>query len=152
MITLLPGPVLGPGLLYSRAEDVSSGMNAYITSQIQGKDPRPPFPLVPIHVADLAKLHILALNSKIEGNQNFVCAYNGMSKVQWSEAQDVVKRHFSSEIEQGLFKIGEPQPTIDLLVDGSKLERVLGKTAGFEYKSYAYMVKDVAQQIVDLSK
>jgi len=152
VITFFPGPVLGPGLLFNTVEGAASSMNGYIGGQILGQEPRPPFSNASVHVIDLAKLHVLALDPKIEGNQDFVATYKGTSKYQWNEVLDIAKKYFAPEIEQGILKLSEGQQQINVLVDGSKVERVFGKVFGFEYKSFEDMVRDVAQQIVDLSK
>jgi len=152
VITLQPGPILGPGLLFAKPDDLDSGMNSYVSIQLLGKPVKPKAINVSMHVVDLAKLHILALDPRIEGNQNFVCAPDGLAKIQWNEVIPIAKKYFPNEIEQGIIKLSEGQETADILIDGSKVERVFGELAGFKYTSFEQTVRDIAQQIVDLSK
>lgn len=72
-----------------------------------------------IHVNDVAKIHVLALNL------NFMATSGGVEGWCWEDAIEIVKKHFPEAVEDGRLPADGSQPT-KLRIDSSKTEKVLG--------------------------
>lgn len=86
-----------------------------------------------VSVHDTAKIHVLALDPKIEGNQNFITAGDGVEGVVWEDALEIVKRKFPEAVKSGVLPLGGKQPTRKVRVDAKRTEEVFGiKFEGLE--------------------
>ncbi|KAL8776582.1 MAG: hypothetical protein Q9213_008218 [Squamulea squamosa] len=100
-----------------------------------------PIPGTTVHVDDVAKIHIAALNPKIEvnGNEDFILNAGGVEGMQWNDAKEIVKRRFPEAVERGLLPCKGETETRAMRVDGGKAERVFG----FEYKGFEEQIVSV---------
>ncbi len=126
IINIMPTFVIGKNELATTREAVNAGSNAIAMIPILGMQNPAGTPAITCHVDDVALVHIASLKPEIKGNQNFGVNYVGEAPVQWDDAIDIVKKHFPSEVEQGIFPLGGSNKSIAVAFDASKTEEVFG--------------------------
>ena len=129
VINIFPGWVIGRNDLAKDPTGTVTGSNSAALGHVLGhKSTRATAPIVG-HVNDVAQAHVLALDSKVQGNQNFgVCLDSD-----WSLALEIVKEKFPQAVKNGIFPSNGHQPNVKLRFDSSKTEKVLGfKLLDFE--------------------
>jgi nucleoside-diphosphate-sugar epimerase len=149
VIQILPGPIVGPGELYTSRKDYDGGMNKPIVSIISGEQAEGSFSANTVHVADVAELHVLALNPAIEGNTSYMATAGGLTGAHWNDAIDIVKKEFPDKVSDGTLPNNGSHKTSTLRVDASKTEKEFGKL-GFRFKEYPEQVRDLVSQYVTL--
>ncbi|KAI0376815.1 putative cinnamoyl-CoA reductase [Hypomontagnella monticulosa] len=141
-----PFPVakIMPGLAFGRderaltAKDMSAGTNGMLLSVLTGKS-SPPFPSGVAHVADIAKVHLLALKEGIVGSF-------GVTQVNvWEDAWQIVKKHFPKAVAAGVLTQGS-QPTIPINWNAHQTE----VTFGFKFRGFEDAVVDAVGQYLEL--
>lgn len=103
---------------------------------------------VAVHVDDVAKMHVLALEPSVKGNQDFLASSQPTDVLDWADSFDIVKKHFPEAYADGLFKFDSiPRPvSVPTVVDSSKAEKALG----FKFKSYEDMTVSVVGHYLEL--
>jgi nucleoside-diphosphate-sugar epimerase len=147
IIRLLPTFVIGENELVSQKKDMMSGSNARVVGPISGIETTIPLPGTSVHLHDVARAHVRALNPKVEGNQDFILACNSPDGVVFDDALEIAKKHFPDAIASGVIPLGGTNPTVNFPIDASKAEKVLG----LNFLSYEEQVKSVLTQWVELS-
>ncbi|KAK5117163.1 hypothetical protein LTR85_008931 [Meristemomyces frigidus] len=104
------------------------------------------FPNTYNNVADCAKVHVLALDPKIEGNQSFVVSSTGMDGMTWEETNEIVAKHFPDAVKDGRLPNTGGYQTIVAKLDSSKTE----KTFGFKFTSYEDTVISLVEHYLEL--
>ncbi|KAL7924476.1 hypothetical protein ACQKWADRAFT_286806 [Trichoderma austrokoningii] len=135
LIHIFPIFVLGRDETVTTAEQIVKGTNNILMGPLLGT-PRPtPLAGAPVHLDDVAKLHVLSLDPKIEGNQDFLAGSHHLEQFDWRKSIDIIKKHFPQAAADGVFNFEtvEKLVTLKTQVDGTKAERVFGfKAKGFE--------------------
>jgi hypothetical protein len=135
VINILPGFVLGRDGTVSNAVSLAKGSNGLLLGRLLGTRPPAPYPGIPVHVDDVAVMHVRALDRAIPGNHDYIACSHPLVGIDWAQGFDIVKKHFPKECAEGIFKgdtIAWP-PTGKLLVDSTKAEKAFGlKFKGFE--------------------
>lgn len=148
LIHIFPLFVLGRDETVTTAEQIVKGTNNMLMGPLLGT-PRPT-PIVgpPVHVDDVAKLHVLSLDPKVEGNQDFLAGSHHLEAFDWSKAADIIKKHFPQAAAEGLFSFEtvEKLATLKTQVDGTKAEKVFG----FKAKDFEEVVVSVVGHYVEL--
>ena len=139
IINIMPTFVIGKNELATTCEAVNAGSNSLAMIPILGMQNLAGTPAFTCHVDDVAFVHIASLKPEIEGNQNFGVNY-GEAPVQWDDAVDIVKQHFPSEVEQGIFPLGGSNKSILVAFDASKTEEVFG----IKFKSFEDQIVSLA--------
>jgi len=106
------------------------------------KEPRPSdF----VFVEDVAAVHVAAMEAKdIKSGERFIAAYPAV--VSWPEVENVVKKLFPKEVENGVLPLGGECPTWGQGYDSSKSTERLG----VEFHGIEDMVKSLVGQYVEL--
>lgn len=128
VINIFPGWVIGRNDLAKDPTGTVTGSNSAAFAHVFGhQSTRATAPIVG-HVNDVARAHVLALDSRVQGNQNFgVCLDSD-----WSLALEIVRKHFPQAVKDGIFPLNGSQPNVKLRFDSSTTE-VLGlKLLDFE--------------------
>ncbi|PNP41508.1 hypothetical protein TGAMA5MH_06609 [Trichoderma gamsii] len=148
LINILPGWVFGADELATRVQDFeTSSTNSVLLGLLRGSQTDVPSNGNSILLDDAARLHVLALDPKIPGNQAYVAAADGVNGMVWEDGIKVIKENFPEAIEQGLLKTTGKQPTLTLPVDAKKTEETFGiKFAGFDEQ-----VKSLVNQWIQVS-
>lgn len=143
---VMPSFFVGKNELITKAKDILSGTNAVPFSPVLGSESD--FALVgaAIHVDDVARVHVLALDPKLQGGRNFGMMSEGVAGIKWDDSLDVVKRRFPEAVKDGRLPANGTQPTIKLLIDASETEKVLG----IKFRSYEEQVVSVTEHYLEL--
>lgn len=76
------------------------GTNAVAFGQVLDKNMmHSPSPGTMIHMNDVAKLHILALDPSVKGHQNFIAGSGGVAGQVWGDAIEIVNQQFPEAVE-----------------------------------------------------
>jgi nucleoside-diphosphate-sugar epimerase len=146
-INIMPCFVIGRNDLATTPEAVSMSSNGVLLRLVLGSDGFMPLPGTTVHLKDVAKMHVLALNSdKIAGGSNFIAASAGLKGNQFNDYQEIVRRNFPNAVENGTLPNNGDQPTKSLKLDASKSEAVFG----FKFQGYETQVVSVVGQYLEL--
>ncbi len=146
LINILPVFVLGRDDTVDNVEKIVKGTNGMIMGPILGHPRRGLLQVGTVHVDDVAKLHVLALNPALQGNQNFIAASPAGN---WDAFFDIITRHYPKQLADGVIKF-ESIPVASSVpsnVDNSKAE----KTFGFTFKTFEEQVISVVDHFLELS-
>ena len=146
LINMLPSFFIGKNELVTEANGILNGTNGAAFGQILGKKMDSPNPGTTIHVNDVAKIHILSLNPKVKGNQNFIASSGGVEGRAWGDAIEIVKENFPAAVKDGRLPADGFQPTKKLRIDSSKTEKELG----IKFQPYETQVKSVTEHYLEL--
>ena len=146
VINMLPSFFIGKNELVTEAKDILRGTNGAAFGQVLGKKMDSPNPGTTIHVNDVAKIHILALNPKVKGNQNFMASSGGVEGREWADAIKIVKEIFSEAVRDGRLPADGFQPSKKLRIDSRKTEKELG----IAFQPYETQVESVTEHYLEL--
>lgn len=143
LINIIPGFIFGRNELAESVAELRVGStNSILLNLLLGSKNEWPYNGNAILGTDVAKLHVLALDPKVKGNQSFVAS----TPIIWEDAMDVLRTTFSAELEAGRFSVEGKQPTLPIKMDGTKTEEALG----IKFAPYEDQVKQVAEQYLEL--
>lgn len=147
VINIMPSFVVGDNEMVTDPKKVSDGTVSAAFAQVLGEDSGwGAVPSTSVHVADVARLHVEALDPKIEGNQNFLAVSEGPRGTRWEEAIDIVNRNYPKAVKKGILPNNGTASTKITKVDASRTEKVFG----FKFQSYEAQVKSVVEQYLSL--
>ncbi|KAH6662296.1 hypothetical protein B0J14DRAFT_525334 [Halenospora varia] len=148
VINIMPGFVVGDDELKTDPKTlVDNKTVALALGSVLGADMPGPMPGNSVHVADVARLHVEALDLKIEGNQNFLAMSEGIKGTRWEDTIDIVNRNFPEAVKNGILPNNGHAKTKKTKIDASRTEKVFG----FKFQSYEEQVKTVVKQYLELS-
>ncbi len=134
LISVLSSYLIGRNELVTEFKDVMEGTNARVLSAVLGiRSPRA-LPGTTVSVHDVAKLHVLALDTiKIRGDHAYLATSHGDAGIVYNDALGIVARRFSKVVKNGVLKNDGDQPTRLARVDTKDTEEIFGmKFASFE--------------------
>lgn len=147
VINIMPSFTIGDNEMITDPKLISDGTVSAAMAQILGSDSGwGAVPSTSVHVADVARLHVEALDPKIEGNQSFLAVSEGERGTRWEEAIKIVNRNFPEAVKKGLLPNNGVATTKRTKVDASRTEKVFG----FKFQSYEEQVKSVVKQYLGL--
>lgn len=146
VINVLPTFFVGKNELVTDSKNILSGTNAFAFAPILGHVSDQALPGSVNHVDDVAKVHLLSLDPKIEGNQDFGIQAGGTNGIVWDDNIEIVKRRFSEAVKDGRLPASGRQPTKTVLYDTSRTEKVLG----IKFQSYEDAVVSVTEHYLEL--
>lgn len=146
VINIMPSFFIGKSELISGPEEITRGTNGVAFRPVLGLSTDFANPGATIHSDDVAKVHVLALDPKVQGNQNFGMMSGGVSGNVWGDSVDIVKKHFPEAVEDGRLPANGSQPTKRLLIDTNSTEEILG----IKFRSYEEQVVDVTKHYLEL--
>ena len=99
----MPSFVIGDNEMITDPKLISDGTVAAAMAQVLGGDSGwGVVPSTSVHVADVARLHVEALDPRIPGNQNFLAVSEGERGTRWEEAVDIVNRNVPGAVKKGV--------------------------------------------------
>lgn len=147
VINIMPSFTIGDNEMITDPKLIADGTVAAAFAQVLGGDSGwGAVPSTSIHVADIGRLHVEALNPKIEGNQSFLAVSEGERGTRWEEAKEIVNRNFPEAVKKGILPNNGTAATKRTKVDSSRTEKVFG----FKFQSYEEQVKSVTKQYLEL--
>ena len=107
IIHVMPSFVIGRNdLITDDPTKVASGSNAYALGPILGNKNSTPLPGVTVHIDDVARVHIQALDeTKVKSSQNFVLSSNGIEGTKWEDGIISVSSAFPNAVENGILPL-----------------------------------------------
>jgi nucleoside-diphosphate-sugar epimerase len=147
VINIMPSFVVGKNELAKTPAAVNAGSNAIALNVLFGVQNPNGLVGTTVYVDDVAKIHIEALDPKIEGNRNFGANCNGLDGVEWDSAIEIVKKHFPEAVESGIFPLGGSQRSVPLSFDARETEKVFE----FKFNSFEEQIVSVAGWYVEVS-
>ncbi|RFU80151.1 hypothetical protein TARUN_2066 [Trichoderma arundinaceum] len=148
LITIEPVFVLGRDETATTVDMLVKGANASLLGPLIGRQQPYPVPCNPVHVDDVALMHVRSLDPTIPGNEDYLSNSHSLQNLQWDQSFDVIKKHYPKECAEGVFKIDTtPRPkTLKLRIDSTKAE----KTFGITFKSFEEQILSAAGQYLEL--
>ena len=146
VINVEPVFVIGKNELITEAKDILQGTNGVAFAQVLGHNLESPNLGTTVHVNDVAKVHILALNPEVQGNQDFAASSGGLKGTVWSDAIEIVKRRFPEAVKDGRLPANGTALTKKIIFDPSKSEKILG----IEFLDYEEQVVSVTEHYLEL--
>ena len=146
VINLIPSFIVGKNELVIDPEHITVGTNSTAMGAVLGKHSPMLRAGSTIHVNNTAKLHVLALDLKIKGNQDFVASSGGPTGNTLQDATAIVESNFPEAVRKGIFKNNGSQPTKSLRIDASKTEEVFG----IKFLLWEDQVKSVAGHYLEM--
>ncbi|KAL9136692.1 MAG: hypothetical protein Q9175_002091 [Cornicularia normoerica] len=146
VINVMPGYIVGKNELVTKAKDILSGTNRFAFAPILGHTSDTPIPGNVNHLDDVAKVHILSLSPKVQGNQNFGVQAGGTEGIVWDDNIEIVKRRYPEAVKDGRLPASGSQPTKKLRYDVSRTEKVLG----IKFQSYEDTIVSVTEHYLEL--
>ncbi|MCJ1451312.1 hypothetical protein MMC28_001648 [Mycoblastus sanguinarius] len=143
---IMPSFFIGKNELTTDAADILNNTSGVAFGPVLGKKSDSANPGAQSHVDDVAKVHVLALNPKVEGGQNFGMRSNGVAGSPWDDSIEIVKKRFPEAVKDGRLPLGGKQPSKRLLYDTSRTEKILG----IKFRTYEDQVVSVAEHYLDL--
>ena len=143
---VMPSVCVGKNELITDAKYILSGSNNTAFAPVLGRKAELPMSGAMCHVDDVAKVHVLVLGRKIEGNQNFGLMSDGVAGNKWSNSIRFAKKHFPQAVKDGRLPADGAQPTHRLLIDASKTD----ETLGIKQRSYEEAVTSVVEHYLEL--
>ena len=147
LISIIPGWIFGRDELSTEPEDFTKGStNSVLINVLRGEKSGLPYGGNVVHVDDVAKIHVLALDSKVAGNQAFLATSGGVDGVVWEDGFKIIKKHFHKAIADGKLSAEGEQQTVLVRIDASKTE----KTFGFKFLGFEEQIKSVVSQYLEV--
>lgn len=99
-------------------------------------------------VNDTARVHVLSLDDKIEGNQSFICSTSGSDGFDWNDTRAIVEKHFPAEIKAGILPNNATYQNVVCMLDIAKT----GEAFGFKNEAYEPLAVGVIGHWLELYK
>ena len=122
VVHLHPSFVEGRNDLALHTREVLKGTNAIILSIAIGKQFDHSTMGTTVHLEDVARVHVQALDEVVPGNTSYILSQN----TEWDEVTEIVSRNFPDAIKKGLLPNIGDAPTHPVFVDASLTEDVFG--------------------------
>jgi nucleoside-diphosphate-sugar epimerase len=146
VVSILPSMVIGKNELNRTTEDIGKGSNGTTLGVLLNNRSETPSLGVSVHVNDVARAHIDALDPAIQGNRNYLCSSGGVEGTTWEDAKDIVRRNFPKAVADGISPLEGSQPSRPIRLDSSDTEEVFG----WKFASFEEQVKSVAEHYLEL--
>jgi nucleoside-diphosphate-sugar epimerase len=130
------------------SKDVNEGVNSTMFSTVMGVETDQVKPGNTVHVDDAARVHALALDPNVPGNQSFLTVWGGLTGTKWQDSLEIVAKNFPEAVADGSLPNNGTAPTVEphVVTDASKTE----ETFGFVHKNYEEQVTSVVSHYLEL--
>ena len=143
VIHVLPSVIIGRNELVTTASDFSSGTNRYVINIAKGLDAPAPLLGASVYVNDCADIHLLALDDKINGNQNFIASAGA---VVWNDVSEIIRHDFGEKVKDHSLKLEGNLDTKALDLDPSDTDRAFG----VKWTAFNAQVKSVVEHYLEI--
>ncbi|KAL6883021.1 NAD(P)-binding protein [Trichoderma longibrachiatum] len=154
-VHLLPSVVFGPDERIppnGAAEELLKDSRAAVIAPALDGSTNSPFPFVgvPVHVADVARAHVDAVDStRIPGNTEYILSSDTPEGTVWDrDTAAVARKYFPEEVESGLLPLQGTLPCIKFRLDGASTERVFG----WKFVSFEQTMRELLGQYLSLKR
>lgn len=156
-VNLLPSVVIGADTRLSPARgstisELLQGTRAAVMAPALTAQYNSPFPYVgvPVHVADVARAHIDAVDrNRISGNSEFILSSDTPDGVVWDpEVTRIAKQYFAEAVEDERLKLEGTLGHVGFKLDGMTTEEAFG----WKFTSFEETMKGLIGQYLELEK
>ncbi|KGQ07090.1 Putative uncharacterized oxidoreductase [Beauveria bassiana D1-5] len=146
VVRILPTFVVGRDDTVTNVSQIAKGTNGLVMGPLLGHPQDNAMSGASVHIDDVAKLHVLALDPAISDHETFLAS--NPASFQWADSFDIVKRRYPEQYAAGLFKFDSiPRPeTRAVHVDSSKATKILG----IQFKTFEEQVVSVVDHYLEL--
>jgi len=141
-----PAYTVGRDDTVSTSKAVNEGTNGSMLGTVLGEHAGYGKTSTTVHVDDAARVHVLALDPAVAGNQSFLTVSGGLEGTVWEDSLKIVEKHFPEAVANGTLPNNGTAPTVKNIIDASKTE----KTFGLVHKSYEEQVVSVVSHYLEL--
>ncbi|KAM3454848.1 hypothetical protein MY3296_002826 [Beauveria thailandica] len=147
VVRILPTFVIGRDDTVTDVSQIAKGTNGLVMGPLLGHAQANTMPGASVHLDDVAKLHVLALDPAISDNDIFLAS--SPVSFEWADSFDIVKRQYPEQYAAGLFKFDSiPRPeTRAVHVDSSRATKALG----VQFKTFEEQVVSVVDHYLELA-
>lgn len=148
VIRILPVFVLGRDETVTEANSISKGTNGLLMGPLLGHVNEFPQNNTTVHVDDVARMHMLALDPKIAGDQDFLAAGPDYGIINWIDVYELVRKRYSKQYEEKLFTfnaIAKPPASLTRVDNGKARSKL-----GVEFKTGEEQVCSVIDHYLEL--
>jgi nucleoside-diphosphate-sugar epimerase len=154
-VHLLPSVVFGPDDRIppdGAAEELLKDSRAAVIAPALDGSTNSPFPFVgvPVHVADVARAHVDAVDStRIPGNSEYITSSDTPEGIVWDrDAAAVARKYFPEEVESKVLPLQGTLPCIKFRLDGASTE----KAFGWKFTSFEQTMRELLEQYLRLKR
>ncbi|RDW73569.1 hypothetical protein BP6252_07476 [Coleophoma cylindrospora] len=144
LINLLPTVVIGPDELATDAASLLSGTRALVMGPVLGQKSDIALLGIQVHVDDVARAHVDALNPSVPGNSEYVLSSDGPDGIQWNDAVEIIASAFPGAM--ATLPLDGSLDTIKVKIDVSTTE----KAFRWKFQSFRRAMKDLVGQYLEL--
>lgn len=152
-VSLLPSVVIGPDeriAANGKPSELLSGARAAVLAPALTSEFNSAFPYVgvPVHVADVARAHVDAVNGDlIPGNTEYILSSDTPDGVQWNQdVRQAAEKYFPEAVASGLLPLEGSLQTIKWRIDAMSTE----KAFGWKFTTFEETVKQMLAQYIQL--
>jgi nucleoside-diphosphate-sugar epimerase len=152
-ISLLPSVVIGPDERIpadGNADSLLQGTRAAVLAPALTSSLNSAFPYVgvPVHVADVARAHIDAVDHHlIPGNSEYILSSDTPEGIVWdTDIRSICRRHFATEVDKQILPLQGSLATIKWRLDGMRTEEMFG----WHFTSFDETMRQLIAQYVQL--
>lgn len=143
LIPIIPSWIFGRDEKLTRPEEMKSeSTNSVLLSFLTGFQNPIPYNGNMVLGDDVARIHVLALDPKIEGNRAYVASTNA----KWDDAKDILKSRYSDALADGRLSLEGKQDTLEMNIPTKET----ADTFGVEFQPFETMVNQVVDQYLEL--
>ena len=117
LISIMPSLIFGADELFTDTRSMRTGSTIMLVNSLLTGKPGEAAIGNSVLCSDVARAHVRALDPDIKGNQSFVLN----SDTKWEDTIPIAKKYFPDAFQSGRFKDRDPQPTISLKWDTTKV-------------------------------
>jgi nucleoside-diphosphate-sugar epimerase len=145
IVHIFPGYIIGRNELVTDIKNVMDGTNKTVLGPVLGGDAGY-IPGTSIHLDDVALAHVVALQSKVPGNQGYILSSGGLAGTHWEDAKKIIVESFPKAVSDGRLSKDGKIVTAPTKIDEARSEEVLG----FKFKDFKQQVESVVGHYLDL--
>lgn len=146
VVNIAPGFTAGRVGLLEDARDIMVGTNIAAIGHVFGHKAAYGNPAFNVHVDDVARLHVEALDPKIPANSLWVAVSGPLEGNVWNDAIGIAAKRYPEAIKAGLFSNDGDQPTLPSRIDKTATKMMFG----IEFKGFEEQVTDVLDHFLEL--
>lgn len=142
VVHLHPSFVEGRNDLALHTREVLKGTNAITLSIALGKQFNYSTMGATVHLEDVARVHVQALDEAVPGNTSYILSQN----TEWDEVTEIISRNFPDAVRKGILPNSGSALTHPVFIDSGLSEEVFG----FRHTGFEYQVKSVVGHYLEL--
>ncbi|KEY65635.1 hypothetical protein S7711_07884 [Stachybotrys chartarum IBT 7711] len=155
IVQLLPSVVIGRDDRIPAGGDLDillQGTRKAVLAPALDESLNSPFPYVgvPVHVADVARAHVDAVNTqRIPGNTEFILSSDTPEGVVWDrDIPGIARKYFPGKVQDGSLALQGSLPCVKFRLDGMTTE----STFGWKFTSFQETMKGLIEQYIQLKE